>query len=102
MRSGKWRVIRKVLAVVFIFSLIVWFLSGSINQVKTGQNIASWSIEKGTDIGQWLYELFTGKGPLEVTDQGIYLKNGAISGDNDSDASNEDANTESSSDSNEN
>lgn len=101
MKSGKWRTVRKVIAYILLFCLIVWFLSGSINQVKTGQSIANWSIEKGTEVGQWLYELFTGKGPLEMTDDGIYLKDGAISGDDKNSSNNEESNKEDTSKSNE-
>lgn len=54
---------------------VVFLLSGAINQVATGQNIAEYFVSIGKGLGVWFEELFTNNGDIRATEQGIYFKN---------------------------
>lgn len=68
---------RKITAYLLLGGFLFLLLSGSINQVKTGQNIIDYILSIGKKIGAWLEILPTNEGPIEINENGIYLKDKA-------------------------
>lgn len=63
----------RVLLAAFCILLTLYILAGGINQLATGQDIASWTIGLGQQVGVVCEQLFNNQGPVQITDSGIYL-----------------------------
>lgn len=67
------RNLRKIIGTIFACFLIYLLLSGTINQVKTGQNLLNYSLDIGKKIAYMLNKIHEGDGPLKITEDGVYF-----------------------------
>ena len=63
-----------LLSFIFIAILVLFLLSGFINQLETGQNIVQWGVGISKHISDYITKTITGKGLIEQTKTGIYFK----------------------------
>ena len=66
---------RQILGAIIAGLVVVFLLSGAINQVATGQTIAQYAVNIGKNLGIAFQELFTNNGEIRATEEGIYFKN---------------------------
>lgn len=68
------RGIRNVLGIILCILLLWFLLSGSINQVKTGESLAQYATRWGKYISIELESIRDGNGFVKITKDGVYLK----------------------------
>lgn len=68
----------RIIGLIILLALVLFLLSGGINQVLTGQTLIEYSLDIGEDVSDFLHSLTDGTSPFKFTKYGIYFKDADV------------------------